>query len=324
MTNFQVYKKTLSFSLLSFLVDLIVLAIIAGLATAGFFLFNESNDMAIVGLVIGLVVGIIIAALISFFISNRIKAAQIAMMTKGVTEDNLPDHVFHQGFVELRGRFAKITLFFVVTNAIKGIFRQIGRGITNVGQAVGGNVGGSIGSAVDSAIQTLLSYLTDCCLGWVLFRKDENSAKAACEGAVIFFKHGKTLIRNVGRIFGMGFVSLLLIGGAFFGVSYLIFSQYPAMFTMLTNEISEAVARGDVENFPAFLLQPNTFMIFTSAIGGLVVWGIIHNVLIRPFILTGVLRNFMEAGKEHIPTEADFKELDSKYPKFAKLRSKNI
>ena len=72
MTNFQVYRKTLSFSLLSFLVDLIVLAIIAGLATAGFFLFNESNDMAIVGLVIGLVVGIIIAALISFFISNTL------------------------------------------------------------------------------------------------------------------------------------------------------------------------------------------------------------------------------------------------------------
>ena len=319
MTNFQVYRKTLSFSLLSFLVDLIVLAIIAGLATAGFFLFNKSNDMAIVGLVIGLVVGIIIAALISFFISNRIKAAQIAMMTKGVTEDNLPDHVFHQGFVELRGRFAKITLFFVVTNAIKGIFRQIGRGITNVGQAVGGNVGGSIGSAVDSAIQTLLSYLTDCCLGWVLFRKDENSAKAACEGCVIFFKHGKTLIRNVGRIFGMGFLSLLLIGGAFFGGFYALFAS-TGILNPLATEIVEAIERsGDVA--PDFLQNPLLVNLFVAAFGGVIFWSMIHSVLIRPFILTGVLRNFMEAGKEHIPTEADFKELDSKYPKFAKLHS---
>jgi len=42
-------------------------------------------------------------------------------------------------------------------------------------------------------------------------------------------------------------------------------------------------------------------------------WSILHSVLVRPFILVDVLRNYMAGGKEHLPSEADFKELD-KYP----------
>ena len=320
MTNFQVYKKILSFSLLQFVVDIAVLAIIAGLAVAGFFMFdNTASSKAIIGLVIGLVIGIIIAIVVSYLVSNRIKAAQISMMVKGVTEGELPEQTFKAGFAELKGRFAKITLLFVVMNGIKGVFRQIGRGITNIGQAVGGNVGGSVGSAIDSAIQTLIGYLCDCCLGWVLFRKDENSAKAACEGAVIFFKHGKTLIRNVGRIFGMGFLSLLLIGGAFFGATYALLTAIDALNPLL-NEITELIINSG-SDVPQFFQTTTGVIIIVSALVGLIMWSVIHSVLIRPFILTGVLRNFMEAGKEHLPTEADFKELDSKYPRFAKLHN---
>ena len=320
MTNFQVYKKVLSFSLLQFVVDLAVLAVIAGLAVGGFFIFdNTASSRAIIGMVVGLVIGIIIAIVVSYLVSNRIKAAQIAMMVKGVTEGELPEQTFKAGFEELKGRFAKITLLFVVMNGIKGIFKQIGRGITGLGQAVGGNVGGSVGSAVDSAIQTLIGYLCDCCLGWVLFRKDENTAIAACEGAVIFFKHGKTLIRNVGRIFGMGLLSLLVVGGAFFGGAYAIFAATGAM-NPLANEIVEAITRSGSE-VPVFLQNATAVIIVTAALIGLIMWSILHSVLIRPFILTGVLRNFLEAGKEHLPTEADFKELDSKYPRFAKLHN---
>ena len=58
MSNFQVYKKTLSFSLVNFLVDLLSLFIVLGAATGGFFLFDKSTDKAIIGLAVGLVVGI--------------------------------------------------------------------------------------------------------------------------------------------------------------------------------------------------------------------------------------------------------------------------
>ncbi len=314
MTNFQVYKKTLSFSLVQFLVSIGSLIIVVGLATAGFFMFSKNTEHALIGLAVGFIIGIIALILINIFVSNRIKAAQIAMMTKGVTEDALPERSFKAGFEEIKGRFGKITAFFFITNAIKGVFRQIGRGINKIGTAVGGQVGDTVTSAIDSAIQTLIGYLCDCCLGWILFRKDENAAKAGCEGAVIFFKHGKTLIRNIGRIFGMGLLSLVLIGGAFFGVFYLVFTQFPNMFVTLAGEIAKLG-----EDIPEFLTNPQVLTIVVAAVGGVVIWSVIHSVLIRPFILVGVLRNFMAAGQKEIPTEDDFAELDRTSPKFAKL-----
>lgn len=315
MTNYQVYKKTLPFSFIQFGVDLAALLVVVGLATAGFFISD------LIGLGIGLVLGIIIAVLVNFFVSNRIKAAHIAMITKGVTEDKLPDQSVKAGFNEIKGRFGKITVFFLITRAIKGIFHQLGRTINKVGTAVGGDVGNTVTSVIDTGIQIVVGYLCDCCLGWVLYRKDINSFKAGCEGAVIFFKHGKTLIRNIGRIFGMGFLSLLLIGGAFFGIFCLIFFSLPSMFESLTIEIQKIfIDNGD--EIPQFLSNPTFVTLFVAAILGIVLWSMIHSVLIRPFILVGVMRNYMAAGQAHIPTEEEFKEVAAKSPKFAQLQSR--
>lgn len=320
MSNFQVYRKTLLFSLVIFLVDLLALAILAGCGVAGFFLFNQSTDKALIGLVVGLVIGIILSILIKVFITNRVNAAQIAMMTKGVTENQLPEHTFKAGFEEVKGRFGKITAFFFVTNAIKGIFRQIGRGINKIGTAIGGDAGNAVTSAIDSAIQTLVGYLCDCCLGWILYRKDIGAARAGCEGAVIFFKHGKTLFRNIGRIFGMGLLFFVLVGGGFFGLFFLIFSQFPAAFQALSNEVVEAFVRAG-EEAPEFLHNTTVFIIFIAAIAAVIMYSILHSVLIRPFILVGVLRNFMASGQQDLPTDKDFAELDGKYPRFAKLHN---
>ena len=316
MTNFQIYRKTLSFSLLMFLVDLLAIAIVGGCVTAGFFIGDSINNEYgfAIGLMLGLVIGIILATLVNVFITNRIKAAQISMMVKGVIEGTLPDHTFNAGFEEIKGRFGRITGFYFITRAIKGIFRQLGRGFNRIGRAVGGQTGDAVTSAVDSAIRTLVGYLCDCCLGWILFRKDQNVAKAGCEGAVIFFKHGKTLIRNVGRIFGMGFLSLLIFGGAIFGLSYFIFTLMPGMFENLSNVIT-----GGASDVPTWASDPNMLMIYIAAIIGIVLWSVLHSVLIRPFILVGVMRNYMAAGQKDMPKESDFQELAHKSPRFAKL-----
>ena len=321
MTNFQVYKKTLIFSVLMFIVDLFILLIIAGLAILGFVIMDKVNNKALIGLVVGLVVGIILTILIDIFILNRMKAAQISMMTMGVVDNKLPDKPLKEGFTLLKGRFGRITGFYFITHAIKGIFRQIGRGIERVGSAVGGDVGEGVASAVNSAIQILIGYMCDCCMGWILYRKNVNGFKAGCEGAVIFFKHGKTLIRNVGRIFGIGFLSFAVIGGAFFGISYLIFNQFPSLFDTLAKEIVEFSTRNNA-NLPDALKDPKILSLIASGIIGVVVWGMLHSILIRPFILVGVLRNFMAAGIKDMPTEKDFDTLAAKSPKFAKLQSK--
>ena len=325
MTNFQVYKKVLPFSLIQFLVNFASLLVFAGLCVGGFFLGEKLFDSkAFIGLAIGFILGIVIAILVNIFISNRIKAAQIAMMAKGVTEGNLPEHTVKEGFNEIKGRFGKITVFFFITGAIKGIFRQIGRVINKIGTAVGGNTGNAITSTIDSAVQTVVGYLCDCCLGWILVRKDQNAARAGCEGAIIFFKHGKTLIRNIGRIFGMGLLSLLLIGGAFFGIFCAIFLAVPKFFEYLVAEIADVVARNGGGDIPEFFQNPTYLALVAAALFGIIMWTIIHSVFIRPFILTGVMRNFMAAGQQNMPTEQDFAELSNKSPKFAKLANKDI
>ena len=321
MTNFQIYRKILSFSLLDFVVSLFALAVLFGSAVAGFFIANTSTDKALIGLVVGFVIGIILAVLISYLVNNRIKAAQISIMVKGITEGQLPEHPFSEGFKEIKGRFGKITVFFFIINMIKGMFNQLGRTFNRIGTAIGGSTGSTITSVIDSAVQTLVAYLADCCLGWILYRKDENSFKAGCEGAVIFFKHGKTLIRNVGRIFGMGLLSFVVVGGAIFGLSYVIFMQFPQAFNGLINEIVEAATRSG-EEVPEFVKNPTLFMIVVSAFLAIVLWSILHSVLGRPFILVGVMRNFMEAGIADMPTEADFAELDQKSPRFRRLHDK--
>ena len=320
MNNFQVYKKTLVFSFVNFFIGFVALGLVAGSCIVGFIVMNDTTDRALIGLAVGLVIGIVLSVLISIFITNRIKAAQVGMMAKGVVDNELPDNVFSAGLADVKGRFAKITVFFMVTGAIKGIFRQLGRAINKLGTAVGGDVGNGITSAIDTAIQTLIGYLCDCCLGWVMYNKEKGVAQAACEGAVIFFKHGKALIRNIGRIFGMGILSFVIVGGGFFGIAYLIFKNFPQMFESLSKEIIEFAQRNEFE-IPEFVSNTTTLTIFVCAVIGIVLWSMIHSLLIRPFILVGVLRNFMNAGLKEKVTEDDFKMLDGKSAKFAKLHN---
>ena len=319
MSNFQVYRKILSFSLVMFLVDLLALVALIGASLAGFLIGNQFGS-ALIGLPIGFLVGILIVVIVNVFVTNRIKAAQIAIMTKGVVEGVLPEQPFKAGFEEIKGRFGKITAFFFIMRAIRGIFNQIGKTINRVGTAIGGESGDAITSAINSGVQTLLAYLCDCCLGWILYRKGVNAAKAGCEGAVIFFKHGKTLIRNVGRIFGMGLASFIIVGGIFSGIFYLIYAQFPQVFTTLANEVA-ALSEGGEGEFPEFLTNPVTFTAISAIVSGIFLWTIAHKVLVKPFILTGVLRNYMQAGLKDIPTESDFAELDSKSGRFAKLHN---
>ena len=323
MTNFQVYKKTLPFSFILFGLGLVSFAVMVGCCVAGYFIAGGSATRALIGLAIGFVVGIIFAVAFDYLVLNRIKAAQIAMMTKGVADDKLPDdHIVQAGFAEVKGRFAKITAFFFVTGVIKSMFRQIGRLTTRVGSMIGGQAGESVGSAIDSAVQILLGYLCDCCLGWVMYRKDVGVTKAACEGAVIFFKSGKTLFRNIGRIFGMGAVSLLVVGGALFGGFYAVtYFAFPNLFIQLSEVIKDAAASSG-GTVPDIVSNPSMLGLFACLLAAVIIWSMIHGVVGRPFILVGVLRNFVAVGKQQTPSEADFKELEKRSPKIARLRQK--
>lgn len=320
MDNMAVYKKTIGFSLRRLVWDLLAMVVLAGCGVAGFMIADKSTNKGLIGLLVGALVAIVIIVVMMRWVSYKYKAGQIAMMTRGVTEGTLPDDVIGEGKRVVKERFMTVAAFFAVTGIIKGIFNEIGRAITRLGESIGGDTGNAVGSAISTVINTIVSYLCDCCLGWVFYRKDVKSTKATCEGAVLFFKHGKTFAKNMARVFVFAIVSLLLIGGIFFGIAFLIFRQFPDLFNNLAAEIAEAATRNS-SKIPDFLKDPNTLIIAAAVLVGVIMWSIIHSVFIRPYVLIGVLRNYIASGIKDIPSEESFAALDAKSKKFKKLHS---
>lgn len=326
MTNKEIYKKTLVFSIRKILFDLISLLVVLGLCTLGFVIAGKvlegTANAGLIGLAIGLVLGLVLVAIVSHFFGYVFKAGQIAMMTRAVTEGSLPDNVYAEGKRVVKERFATVALYYAATNAIKGVFQQLGRAITKIGDSIGGDAGGAVGSAISSAINTLVSYLCDCCLGWVFYRSDKNAAAATLEGAALFFKHGKTLAKNMGRIFGMGLLSLLVIGGAFAGVAYIVLASLGSAIDPIVNIVSQAMAESTSTSYLVTVLKNPAFVpIAIAVVIGIVIWSMVHSAFIRPFILTGVLRNYIESGIKDAPSKESYAKLESLSPKFKKLRA---
>lgn len=321
MNNKEIYKRTLTFSVRRLLWDTGSLIVIVLLSAGGFVIADKLSANGLIGLAIGLIVGIVIVAILAHFVSYIFKAGQIAMMAEGITKGKLPEDVYGAGKKIVKERFLTVAAYYAATRVIKGIFNQLGNAITSVGRAVGGDNGGAVGSAISGVIQTIVAYLCDCCLGWVFYRKDEKATKATMEGAVLFFRHGKTLAKNLGRVFGISLISFVTIGGVFFGIFYLITMAMPGVFDDLAREVAELIASGEAKEGASFLANAQNLMLIVSGIGGACMWGIIHSAFVRPFILVGVLRNYIASGKEEKITEADYDELDKKSAKFKKLHA---
>ena len=265
------------------------------------------------------VVGLVILILIIRFLSYIFKAGQIAMMVKGVTEGTLPEHVLKAGKAEVKERFVAVSVYFGVTSLIRGIFSEITRAISSLASAgSSGGAANTAGSAIAIAINTIVAYLSDCCLGWVFYNKEKNAFKSTCEGALLFFKNWKTLLKNLGRIFGMGLVSFIIIGGAFGFVAYKIFGQYTQVGTIMNDVVA---------NIPELSWVPaNSGLIVLSVLVGLIFWCILHGAFVRPFVLVGVLKNYMQScirSKENDPNaDADYSKLEKMSPKFRKAQEK--
>ena len=320
MDNKTIYKKTIGFSLWRALWDLIAWAVFGLFVGVGFVIADQTSSQGIAGLAIGAILGGICAYIILHFVAYVYKAGQIAMLTEGVSKGKLPAKTVAAGKKIVKERFATVAAYYAITGVIKGIFRQVGNGITAVGKAVGGDAGSTVGSTISSVINTIVDYLCDCCLGWVFYKKDQKAVESTLEGAVIFFKHGKTLVRNLGRIFGISLISFLVIGGIFFGLSYLILQAFPNEVNAFSAGIAESIARSGKE-VPSFIYDTNAISLVYSGIIGVIFWLILHSTFVRPFILVGVLRNFIKSGDETKISENDLAELDKKSSKFAKLRA---
>ena len=104
MNNKDIYKKTLGFSLRRLLWDVFAFIVFAAVVFIGFIIAEKTAGSGLVGVGIGLIVGLIIVAIMLRFVSYSYKAGQIAMMTKAVVDNKLPENVIDAGKAAVKER----------------------------------------------------------------------------------------------------------------------------------------------------------------------------------------------------------------------------
>lgn len=303
MTNIAIYKKTLVFSLLKILIAVVGLAIAAGVTLLAYTLSGGNSDEAkLLYIGGGAVVGLIIFGVIMHFASYLVVAGHIAMITKGVTENELPEHVIKEGAAVVKSRFATVAVYFALLRITRGISNQITRGLNFLADSTGNDAVGIVVAVIDILVSIVLTYINYCCLGWVFCNPQQSAVKSTCDGAVIYFKNWKTLLKNMGKILGLGLASLVVIGGVFVGIFYLATQGI---------DFPDLVAEG---------LEISALGVRWIAIGvvSFICWLVVHSAFVQPYVLISVMRAYIDSAKSTPFTSEIYKKLCGMSKKFKK------
>lgn len=301
MGNAEIYRKTLRFSIMRLLVTIVGIVIIVALPLIAFFVTAEMGEAACALATGGaFIVALIIFALIIRYCGYLFTAAQVAMITEGVSKGALPNDVYAAGKQAVKRRFVTASVYFALWSITKAITNQITAGLNALGRVAdaGNNAGpaSTVAGIVSTVISVVLEYLNYCSLGWVFLNDNQSAFKSTCDGAVVYFQNWKTLLKNAGKVIGITAVSLVVIGGAFFGLSYLLFSSIPSLVSVLS-DIDAAATLDDGSAVP-----PGTSLIILCVLVALFLWGGIHSAFVKPFILISVMRRYIEAGLSNPPS----------------------
>lgn len=301
MTNTELYRKTFKFTLMRILTDLIATLILIGLPVIVFFCTGKAEDttraIACGG---AFVAGLIIVGLISHFISYAFRAGQIAMVAEGIVTGTLPEDPYTEGKARIKQRFGTVAVFFAVEKIINRIVSQITNTVTKVTDTLSNksknDVVKYIGAAVNIFVTAVMSFLCACCMGWVFVHPDQNPWRAACDGAIVYFKNWKDLLKNAGKVILMGLVSLAVIGGLLFGLTWLVTDNLPALGT-IAQEIMEFCAAEELDiSFTA-----EEWKLVIEGIIAFILWIDVHTSFIDPYIMISVMNRYLKAGLANPP-----------------------
>lgn len=300
MGNVEIYRKTLRFSVMRLLVTILGIFIIVALPLATFLVTAGMSEVACaVATFVAFIVGIAVFVLIIRYCGYLFTAAQVAMITEGVSEGTLPDDVYAAGKQAVKRRFVTASVYFALWSITKAITNQITAGLNALGRVAdaGNNAGpaSTVAGIVSTVISVVLEYLNYCSLGWVFLNAGQSPFKSTCDGAVVYFQNWKTLLQNAGKVIGVTVVSLVVIGGAFFGLGYLAFGSIPS----LTAVLADLDASATLDDGSA--VPPGTSLIILCVIVALLLWSGIHSAFVKPFILISVMRRYIEAGLANPP-----------------------
>lgn len=296
MKNMDIYRKVLPFSLQRLLVGVIGILASCIITLTGFFITRGNDDLCVIVTAICGIVGLIAFGLIVKYMGYLLKAGQIAMITRAVTEGSLPQDVVAAGKAEVKARFLTASLYFAIFGGIKAITGQITRGIDGITSSLSklggddstaGNVLGIIGGLISAFISIVLEYVNYCCLGWVFYNKNQNAFKSTCDGAVIYFQNWKTLLKNAGKVLGLTIASLVVIGGILSGISCLIAGN---LFDAASLDAIALEVEGNT-------LSGSDILYGGAVVVGLLFWGLLHSVFVAPYFLVSVMRSYMDSAR---------------------------
>lgn len=285
MSNREIYGKTLPFSLFRILLSFATILVCAGIVFLGFTLTKNNDSLTIPVTTGAAILAIILYAVVAHYGGYLLRAGQIAMIARGVADGKLPDNVVATGRAAVKERFGTVSAFFIVTSIIRGIGRQVQRGLSLLTGAAGNDTVRGIGDTISALVSTVIRYASDCCLGWVFLHPEQNAYKSTCDGVSLYFRNWKTLLKNLLRIVGVSIVSLIVIGGPIFLLIRSLMSNTPYLFT--PEQFAELNTGMDAA----------TFRLTAQIIGAVLIWTILHAAFVAPYVLVSVMRAYLNAAR---------------------------
>ena len=304
MTNAELYKKTFRFTLMRILTRLIGAILIIGLPTAACLIARNQSDEAIVFIGLGtFVLACVVVGLFSHFIGYMYRAGQIAMVAEGIVTGTLPDDPYAEGKTRAKKRFGTVAVFFAIEKVINAIVRQITNAVNRLTDSVSkgakNSAAGYVGAAVNLFVSAVLSFLCACCMGWVFVHPDENPWRSACDGAIVYFKNWKALLKNAGKVIALGLASLILLGGLLFGLTWLATDSADFL-----NNFSQTVAEELAEENAEASLTANEVKLILQAVTAFILWIVVHAALVNPYIMISVMNRYLKAGMANPPARS--------------------
>ncbi len=101
MDNRQIYRRILVFSWRRLLWEILAFLVFAVLGAVGFYAADKFTDKGLIGLAIGLLIGLVILIVLLRYVSYIYKAGQIAMISKAVSEGELPEDVLELSLIHI-------------------------------------------------------------------------------------------------------------------------------------------------------------------------------------------------------------------------------
>ncbi len=320
MTNLEIYRKTFKFTLMRVLSGLIGTAIIAGLPALTYILTGRLEDSARIGACIGaFIVGCVIVGLISHFVGHLFRAGQIAMVAEGIVSGELPEDPYTEGKQRVKERFGTVAVFYAIERIINMIVSQITNTVTRVTSSISRTTNNKAanyaGAAVSIFVSAVMAFLCSCCMGWVFVHPGENPWRAACDGAIVYFKNWKDLLKNAGKVIAMALVSLIVLGGILFGLTCLVTANMESLPAMAA-DLSAFCA----EEAPDIAFTAETWALIFKAAIAFILWIVVHSSLVDPYIMISVMNRYLVAGLNNPPA----REMDGKLAGMSRAYKKAI